>query len=170
MPAVALTAAMVWDCAQTAMPLRLAPISLREANAAVTKWHRHHKPARGQKFSISCLDGWRLCGAAIVGRPVARGSDDGLTAEVLRLVTDGTRNACSILYAASARACQAMMGYEKVQTYILDSESGTSLKAAGWKFEAMTAGGDWNSSARTGRRTDQPMGPKQRWVKILTPG
>jgi hypothetical protein len=87
-------------------------------------------------------------------------------AEVTRLVTDGTKNACSILYASAARACKAM-GYEYIQTYILEDELGTSLKASGWRFDGMTAGGQWTGTDGKARRTDQPTCPKQRWVKDL---
>jgi len=61
------------------------------------------------------------------------------------------------------------MGFKRIQTYILDTEPGTSLKASGWQYEADTAGGDWNNSANNAgtRRTDQPMTPKQRWAKVL---
>ena len=116
---------------------------------------------------MSCEDtSGTIHGAAIVGRPVAREIDQYKVAEVTRLVTDGTKNACSILYAACARACEAM-GFDKIQTYILEEESGTSLRASGWAFEAWTSGGDWNNSAanKGTRRTDQPMGMKQRWSK-----
>jgi hypothetical protein len=150
------------------MTLRIVPLTLKQANEAVLSLHRHHKPVQGHRFSIGVMDGDRLVGAAIVGRPVARGCDPYLTAEVTRLVTDGTKNACSILYAASARAAQAM-GFTKVQIYILLAEPGTSLRAAGWHYEDSTAGGDWNHSAAYAgkRRTDQPMEPKQRWAKDL---
>jgi hypothetical protein len=92
--------------------------------------------------------------------------DQRSVAEVTRLVTDGTKNACSTLYGAAARACAAM-GFERIQTYILITEPGTSLKAAGWRFDGQTAGGNWNRRSRTGRRTDQPMCAKQRWVRDL---
>jgi hypothetical protein len=105
-------------------------------------------------------------GAVIVGRPVAREVDQDGVAEVVRLVTDGTKNAPSILYAAAARACREM-GFEKIQTYILESEPGTSLIAAGWHLEGLTKGRDWNTPSRGGRRTDQPMVDKQRWAKNL---
>jgi hypothetical protein len=60
------------------------------------------------------------------------------------------------------------MGFKSIQTYILASESGTSLKAAGWLFDGDTSGGNWSKGQRLGkRREDQPMGPKQRWVKVL---
>lgn len=147
--------------------LRVIPLTLRQANAEVLAMHRHHKPVQGHRFSIGAMDGDRLCGAAIVGRPVSRGSDPYLTAEVTRLVTDGTKNACSILYAACARAAAAM-GFERIQTYILMTEPGTSLRAAGWVHVADTTGGDWNNGPYAGtRRTDQPMEPKQRWEKLL---
>lgn len=148
--------------------MRARPLTLAEANALVEGWHRHHKRVVGHRFSIGCESDGVLVGAVIVGRPVARGCDWHTTAEVTRLVTDGTDNACSFLYASAARAAQAI-GFDKIQTYILDSENGASLKASGWKWEADTPGGDWNQSkANKGkRRTDQPMCPKQRWARIL---
>lgn len=60
-------------------------------------------------------------------------------AEVSRLATDGTRNACSILYAAAARACDAM-GFDSIQTYTLPEEGGASLRAAGWTCEGEAGG------------------------------
>lgn len=109
----------------------------------------------------------KIVGAAIIGRPVARMIDQYTVAEVTRLVTDGSPNACSILYAAAARTAKAM-GFKKIQTYILHSEPGTSLRAAGWELELADAGGgDWNAPSRGGRRTDQPMDKKSRWGKKL---
>ncbi len=85
--------------------------------------------------------------------------------EVIRLCTDGTKNACSILYAAAARIGREM-GYEKIQTFVLDSEPATTLKAAGWAFEGLSAGGQWVHTSGP-RRTDQPTCPKQKWIKVL---
>lgn len=93
--------------------LEICPVSLKEANAFVAENHRHHKPVTGHKFSIACADGEKIVGVAIVGRPVSRHLDDGWTLEVNRLCTDGTRNACSMLYAAAWRAVRAM-GYRKL--------------------------------------------------------
>lgn len=93
------------------MAIEICPITLREANAYVEQHHRHHKPVVGHKFSIGCSDGDKIVGVAIIGRPVARHLDDGWTLEVTRCCTDGTRNACSILYAAAWRAARAM-GYK----------------------------------------------------------
>ena len=98
----------------------LIPVSLAEANAFVAQHHRHHKPVTGHKFSIGCTADGQLVGVAIVGRPVSRYLDDGQTLEVNRLCTDGTKNACSMLYAAAWRAARAM-GYRKMITYILET-------------------------------------------------
>lgn len=105
-----------------------------------------------------------MVGVAICGRPVARRLDDGYTLEVNRLCTNGTPNACSILYAAAYRAARAM-GYNKVITYILDTENGSSLKAAGYTCEGRAGGLEWNG-AKAPKQADQyPRQMKTRWVK-----
>ncbi len=143
------------------------PLTLKQANALVTTLHRHHKPCRGHRFSVGCFEGDRLLGAAIVGRPVAAAVSQYEVAEVSRLVTDGSKNVCSFLYSACARVCREM-GFKKIQTYILESEPGTSLIASGWSFETNTQGRDWNNGKRKGtRRSDQPMCNKARWSKQL---
>mgnify|MGYP006280818951 CR=1 FL=1 len=142
------------------------PITLKAANKYVAERHRHHKPSIGHKFSIGLMKNNILVGVAICGRPVARGSDNGLTLEVSRLCTDGTENACSKLYGACARIAKEM-GYTKIQTYILDEELGTSLRASGWKIEATTSGGQWTHTDGKPRRTDQPISPKQRWARYF---
>ena len=126
--------------------MRLVPTSLREANAFVNAHHRHHKSVTGHKFSIGCEAEGRLVGVAIVGRPVSRYLDGGLTLEVNRLCTTGEKNVCSMLYAAAARAAKAM-GYRKIITYTLDTEPGTSLRAAGWTCKGRAGGKRW-----TGKR------------------
>lgn len=137
------------------MSLVIVPISLDEANAFVATHHRHHRPAVGHKFSIAvslmsssgvALE-LRLCGVAIVGRLVARGNDDGLTLEVTRCCTDGTRNACSALYGAAWRAARAL-GYTRLITYTLPAEGGASLRGAGWRLVGARGGGNWNTPAR----------------------
>ena len=119
-------------------------ISLATANQFVIEKHRHHDKAQGCKFCIGAYQNDKLIGVAIVGRPVSRYLDDGKTLEVTRLCTDGTKNACSFLYGASAKVAKKN-GYRKIQTYILQSESGTSLIASGWILEKENAGGgDWH--------------------------
>lgn len=87
--------------------LTLTPVSLAEANAFFAQHHRHHKPVIEHKFSIGCTADRQLVGVAIVGRPVRRYLDDGQTLEVNRLCTGGTKNACSMLYAATWQAARA---------------------------------------------------------------
>lgn len=140
---------------------------LKDANAFIAKHHRHHKPVVGHRFSIGLwLHDAIQVGVVVVGRPVARMTDQRRVVEVTRLCTDGTAGACSALYAAAARAAKEI-GYDKIQTYILESEPGTSLKASGWTYEQTTSGGNWNHSWRKGRREDQPMCAKQRWGRNL---
>lgn len=134
------------------MTLQIRPCTLKAANDFVAAKHRHHKPSVGHKFSISAVDGaGEIVGVVIVGRPVARMLDDGVTAEVNRLCTDGTKNACSILYGAARRAAFAM-GYQRIITYTLPSEGGASLRGAGWRLVGLAGGGNWNVPSR--RRAD----------------
>lgn len=138
--------------------LRHVRIKLPEANAFVSEHHRHHKPVIGHLFSIGAVMDETLVGVAIVGRPVARMRDDGETAEVTRLCTDGTRNACSFLYGASAKAAFAL-GFKRIGTYILASEPGTSLTGAGWRMVGETSGGSWSRGDRP-RVDKHPTEPK----------
>lgn len=127
--------------------LRLVPLTLAEANVFTERLHRHHGPVVGHKFSLGAAKRSEIVGVAIVGRPVSRHRDDGLTLEVTRLCTDGTRNACSFLYGAAARAAFAL-GYTRIGTYILASESGVSLRAAGWRLIGQRGGGSWSRDSR----------------------
>jgi len=122
-------------------------LTLGEANAFVSEHHRHHNPVVFHFFSIgAALDG-KIVGVAIVGPPVARMRNDGVTAEVARLCTDGTRNTCSFLYGASARASFAL-GFKRIGTYILASEPGTSLSAVGWRLIGEVRGRTWSCPSR----------------------
>jgi hypothetical protein len=148
------------------MTLHIEPLTLAQANELVSKWHRHHKKSTGHRFSIGVFDEeGNPHGAAIVGRPVG-GSSDGvdqlLIAEVSRLVTDGTYNACSILYAACARAAKAM-GYKWIQTFILSSEPGTSLKASGWEFVRLSHPVGWSNGSRPRNEVVDEGRRKQLW-------
>jgi hypothetical protein len=127
--------------------MKAVPLSLAEANAFVTQHHRHHKPVVGHKFSIGAATEDDIVGVAIIGRPVSRHRDDGLTLEVSRLCTDGHKNACSFLYSKAARAAFAM-GYVRIGTYILASETGASLMAANWRQIGQSKGGSWSRDGR----------------------
>lgn len=127
--------------------LTLIPMSLAGANAFVAEHHRHHRPVVGHKFSIGCEKNGQLVGVAIVGRPVSRHLDDGLTLEVTRLCTTGEKNACSMLYGAAARAAKAI-GYRRIITYTLDTEDGASIRAAGWRCAGPAGGLRWTGKRR----------------------
>ena len=117
------------------MEVRIAeiiPISLREANRFIEKHHRHSGRVQGCKFCVALSDGLGVIhGVAVAGWPISRYLDDGRTAEVTRLCTDGTFNGCSFLYGRCARIAREM-GFRKIITYTLAEESGASLRASGW--------------------------------------
>lgn len=145
------------------MSLQIVPITLEEANAFVAQHHRHHKPTVGHKFSIAAAEGETVRGVAIVGRPVARGNDDGWTLEVNRCCTDGVRNGCSMLYGAAWRATKAL-GFRRLITYTLPAEGGASLRAAGWTLVGERGGGNWNTPSRPRIDTDAALrGQKLLW-------
>jgi len=147
--------------------LKIRPCTLKQANELVGLLHRHHVPVRGHRFSIALYKNDVLCGVAIVGKPVARMTDSSRVAEVLRLCTDGTPNACSKLLGACARISKEM-GFDSVQTFTLETEHGVSLRAAGWIEVGKTSGGSWNRPSRGGRRDDQPLCVKRKWVRSFT--
>ena len=161
--------------------MKIRPISIAKANVYVMEHHRHHTKKVGCRFAIACYDGEELHGVAICSNPVARNADDGLTLEIARCCTDGTKNVCSMLYGACARIAKDM-GFRKIQTYILKSETGTSLKASGFYLEKDNAGAEnWQkcNSKRQNKRDAEPFQTsifgqkkppeelKQRWVKYF---
>ena len=155
--------------------LVIRPITLKQANAYVAAYHRHNMPTNGHKWSLACYDGERLCGVAIAGQPIARRLDDGETIEVRRVCTDGTYNACSILYGACARVAKEM-GYKRIVTYTLITEPGTSLKASGWKDMGEAGGVSWDVPSRPrdetqvtlfGEERKYPLCKKRRWERQL---
>lgn len=160
--------------------MKAIPIELKEANAFVEKLHRHHAPVHRDKFRFGCVDDdGILHGVIQLARPVSRMLDDGFTIEVVRCCTDGTYNVCSFLYSRAARIAKEM-GYNRIITYILQSENGTSLKASGWELEDECCGGiSWNVPSRPREivetqlsffeenKPKYPAEKKQRWSKKL---
>ncbi len=147
--------------------LRLVPVSLSQANEHVAAWHRHNSPVPGAKFSIGCADEQdTLRAVAIIGRPVARHFDDGLTLEVVRVASDGARNACSMLYAAAARATFAL-GFRRLVTYTQADESGASLRAAGWRVIAeRPARKSWDTPSRPREAGRYVSVARQLWERV----
>ncbi len=161
--------------------LSVVPLKLKEANAFVVKHHRHHGKVVGYQFALGIKYENKIIGVAICGRPIGRFLDDGKKIEVLRLcIVEGIKNGCSKLYAACSRVAKEM-GFLKIITYTLQSESGVSLKASGWQLEEENVGGkEWNSSvgiSRTSEVSDlfgtvrkYPNEKKKRWSKSFYNG
>lgn len=143
--------------------MKITPITFEEANAFVAKFHRHHKPMQGCKFCVAVSEEDKVVGVAIVGRPVARLLDNGWTLEVNRCCTDGTKNACSMLYSSAWKAAKAL-GYKRLITYTLPEEGGASLKASNWTCLGLRGGGNWNVKSRPRVDTDELLrGQKLLW-------
>jgi hypothetical protein len=139
----------------------IVPMTISDAKEFVAQNHRHHKPPQGALFAIGLSESDEIIGAAIVGRPVARRSDDGWTAEVTRLATLGQRNACSMLYRACWRAACAM-GYRRLVTFTLATEPGSSLRGAGFRLVGTTPGKSWSVKSRP-RVDKHPLQEKLKW-------
>ena len=145
------------------MTLDVTLARLALANEFVAAHHRHSRPDVGCLFALAAWAGpLDLRGVAIVGRPKARGLDDGRTVEVTRVATDGTRNECSALYGACCREARRR-GYRRVVTYTLATESGASLRASGFRPSAHVKGRQWDTPAR--RRFHRPTPDRIRWEK-----
>jgi hypothetical protein len=142
--------------------LEIVPMTLRDARKWVDMVHRHHPPPAGGLFAVGLADDAKIVGAAIVGRPVARGCQDGWTAEVTRVaVKEFVQNGNSKLYAACWRAARSL-GYRKLITYTLETEPGTGVKAAGWKMVGAVRGRSWHTPSRP-RIDKHPLQNKLRW-------
>ena len=140
--------------------LKIKPTTLKFAQDYIKKYHRHNIPPVGCKFAICICDSDRVCGVAVCGRPVSRFLDDGETLEIYRCCTDGTKNACSCLYGACRRIAKSM-GYKKVITYTLQSESGTSLKASNFINDGIAGGKEWTGT----RKKDYYISPKEKKIR-----
>jgi hypothetical protein len=148
--------------------LELRPVTLREAQKFVDQVHRHHDAPQGHRVSVGVMyESGNLRAVGVLGRPVARGADDGFTAEITRVASDGAPNACSMIYGALTRAARAL-GYRRVITYTLSGiENGASLRASGWQVDGETSGGEWKRSEGKPRKNTHPTTPKIRWVRLF---
>jgi len=141
--------------------LTVVPCTIQDARAYVLQHHRHHPPPVSGLFAVAIAEDETVRGVAIVGRPVARLASDGWTAEVTRIATDGVPNGCSMLYGACWRAARAL-GWRRLITYTLNTEPGTSLRAAGWRSIGEVAGGSWSRVSRP-RVDKHPTQGKLKW-------
>lgn len=123
------------------VPLATTPITRDQAKAWVAEHHRHNKAGVATwRFGTALVrtDTDEIVGVGIAGNCSASEWDKqggGHFIEVRRVATDGVRNGCSMLYGALCRAAKAL-GFCTAWTFTLESESGASLKAAGWEVYA----------------------------------
>lgn len=160
------------------MTLEIRPITYKTASEYIEINHRHNGKTAGCKFAIGCFSGEKMVGCAVCGRPVSRHYDDGLTLEISRVCTDGTRNACSMLYGAACRIAKDM-GYKKVVTYTLVTENGASLKASNFICEGEAGGIEWTGKRNPAKKQyeqislfptkEKPHIMKRRWVRYFKP-
>ena len=129
------------------MMLKVIHLELVEANEFIKKHHRHIDEVQGHRFSIGCMHKEKLVGVAVSGRPISRHYDQSKIIEVTRLCTDGTENVCSFLYSMCAKASK-YLGYERIQSYILESELGSSLKASNFIYSHTSEISRWNKYKR----------------------
>jgi hypothetical protein len=146
------------------MTMEIRPVSFADAKIFLDQHHRHHKKIQGWKFGTSVWVGEKMVGVITIGRPVSRVLDDGSTLEVTRCCTDGTPNACSMLYAAAWRAGKSL-GYTRMVTYTFSSEHGTSLRAAGWIPTSTVQGRQWTCKSRP-RELSENDTDKTRWEAV----
>ena len=144
--------------------MKIVPITFRYAQQFVKDYHRHNPNVVGCKFAIGCQGDNGLVGVAICGRPVSRYLDDGKTLEINRVCTNGAANACSMLYGACCRIAKEM-GYERVITYTLQSETGASVKASNFICDGEAGGTHWTGKRDKGQNIPNEM--KVRWHRDL---
>lgn len=150
---------------------QILPIAQRKAREFVNEHHEHNRAPAGWRFGAGIWNGPTLLGVIMVGRPVARALDASTTAEVNRLClrrdvpAERRWNACSMAYGWAAREAKRR-GFQRIITYTLETEAGTTLRAAGWREEARTKGGSWSTPSRP-RADTAPTCPKVRWSRDL---
>jgi hypothetical protein len=147
--------------------LEVCPITITEANGFVEEHHRHSKKTQGGRFAIGAIFNNQLVAVAIVARLVARRADDRYTAEIRRLCAcpEAPKNACSFLYARCWRIWQQMGGTRMI-TFTLQSESGASLRGAGWKITGINKAQTWDVPSRSRDTQDVYFQDKFRWEPI----
>lgn len=145
--------------------LYIVPCSIEEANQFTKQYHRHLGSIVVARFALAVSDEQgHIHGVAIVGLPLSQ-KFGAFTLEVRRCTTDGTRNACSMLYGACWKTARAL-GYRRLITYTLPEEGGASLRAVGWKPTTGCGGKPWNSKKRKRDANPLYLLKKTRWEMV----
>jgi hypothetical protein len=145
------------------MALELVPVTLAEAKLFIAVVHRHNPKVVGARSCVGAAENGEMVGVALVGRPVNKHLDDGWTAEITRVANEaGYKNACSFLFNAASKLARSM-GYRRCFTYNQKRESGSSLRALGWKVLYDIRGRSWNTPSRP-RMDKHTIEDRQMWV------
>lgn len=146
------------------------PVTLQTAKKYVDKYHRHNTAPQGHKFSIGLVSPIEEepVGVVIASVPKSRVlAQDCYTLEINRCCAKPYyENACSKLYSLAIKAGRSM-GYHRFITYTLEEESGSSLRAVGFRPDGIVAAspGGWASPSRPRKKPSRyPEGRKIRWV------
>ncbi len=147
--------------------IRPKAVTQKQAFDMVKRWHKHLKAPQGWKFGLAIEDDIGALGVVIVGRPVSRNLDDGVTFEITRLalIDKGIKNAASILLGAACKSAK-LHGASRIISYTLDDEDGVAYKASGFHVDHITQGQRWSRETRE-RKDEHPTCDKKRWVKKL---
>lgn len=146
--------------------LRVWPCTIKAAKKWVAEHHRHLPEFNGARFAVSVVDATgAMVGVAVASNGPQVWEKTGRL-NIGRVATDGSPNACSMLYGAMCRAGKAL-GYVEAWTYTLPEEPGVSLRAAGFVDMGLTAGGEHDRERRA-RKAAVRSDPKRRWRRILS--
>ena len=118
--------------------INIKPVSIKNANEFIKTYHRHHRPTsrNSGRWALAAYDNENeLIGVAIASNPVSATYMDGITLEVTRLCVkeNAQKGTASFLLSKCCRI-RKEMGGSRIITYTLESESGSSLKGAGWNL------------------------------------
>ena len=119
------------------MKLQHVRIKLQEAAEFTLLHHRHSKPLKRHKFSIGAKDKYGiLLGVVTVDTCCSHEwSKRRDTVEIRRLVVKNQcKNVASFLLGKAVTACFAL-GFHYIVTYTQPGETGSSLKALGFRIE-----------------------------------
>lgn len=150
------------------------PVTVTAAKAWVRQVHRHLPEIQGGLFASSVWneDGPAAMGIAINPPRVWLGTGRIVIGRVaampdLEPVGDHAAPACTMIYASLCRAAKAL-GWREAWTYTLPSESGASLRAAGFIYMGETRGEEWDRPSRRRKAAVSPA-KKGRWMRVLAP-
>lgn len=160
---------------EDAVTLQRRPITLRDAQTFISQHHRHSDPPQGWLCGVSVWNNETIVAVGVLGRPVAQQLQDGQTAEITRVATIEANNVATMIYGALCRVAEGL-GYTRVISYTLASETGATLRAAGFTYAAtVDARASWSRPNRErpdqlnlfGFRPRRDPGAKVRWERHL---